>query len=92
MLLGTVGAIPQITGISQVVTDVGDPLSIAAYAGGVGMDVQLGLVARDRLTRGRIAVTIITNGPGAAAGRGPGDGRSPGRPVTARRARSTSCS
>jgi uncharacterized protein YebE (UPF0316 family) len=68
MLLGTVGAILQITAISQVVTNIGDPLSIAAYAGGVGMGVLLGLIAGDRLTPGRIGVTITTGSPDVAEG------------------------
>lgn len=68
MLLGTAGAILQITAISQVVTNLGDPLSVAAYAGGVGIGVLLGLIAGDRFTPGRIEVTIITTEPAAAAG------------------------
>ena len=50
--LGAVGAILQITAISQVVTNVTDPLSIAAYAIGVGAGVLLGLIAGDRLSPG----------------------------------------
>ncbi len=67
MLLGSLGAILQITAISQVVTNVGDPLSIAGYAGGVGLGVLLGLVAGDRFTPGRIGVTVVTDEPGVAA-------------------------
>ena len=66
MLLGFVGAVLQITAITQVVADVHDPLSIAAYAGGVGLGVLFGLVAGDRLTPGTVGVTIITDEPGAA--------------------------
>jgi hypothetical protein len=36
LLLGTLGALLQITAISQVVTNVDDPLSVGAYAVGVG--------------------------------------------------------
>ena len=43
MLLGALGATLQITAISQVVTNLDDPLSIAAYAGGVGAGVVVGL-------------------------------------------------
>jgi len=68
MLLGTVGATLQITAISQVVTNVSDPLSIAAYAGGVGIGVALGLVAGDRFTPGMIGITIITTEGGVADG------------------------
>ncbi len=66
MLLGAVGAVLQITAISQVVTNLHDPLSIIAYAAGVGFGVLLGLVAGDRLTPGTIGVTIITPEPGVA--------------------------
>ena len=66
MLLGTFGALLQITAISQVVTNLHDPLSIGAYAGGVGIGVLLGLVAGDRLTPGMIGVTIITPRPRVA--------------------------
>jgi uncharacterized protein YebE (UPF0316 family) len=60
MLLGAVGAILQITAISQVVTNLNDPLSVAAYAGGVGIGVLLGLIAGDRLTPATVGITIIT--------------------------------
>jgi uncharacterized protein YebE (UPF0316 family) len=66
MLLGALGATLQITAISQVVTNLDDPLSIAAYAGGVGVGVVLGLVAGDLLTPGTIGVTAITTVPGVA--------------------------
>ena len=65
--LGAVGAILQITAISQVVTNVTDPLSIAAYAIGVGAGVLLGLVAGDRLSPGRIGVTVVSEAPDLAA-------------------------
>ena len=39
MLLGPLGAVLQITAISQVVTNVDDPLSVGAYAVGVGAGV-----------------------------------------------------
>jgi uncharacterized protein YebE (UPF0316 family) len=68
MLLGAIGAVLQITAISQVVTNLGDPLSVAAYAGGVGFGVLLGLIAGERFTPGPIGVKIITDEPGVAAG------------------------
>jgi uncharacterized protein YebE (UPF0316 family) len=68
VLLGAVGAILQITAISQVVTNLDDPFSVAAYAGGVGVGVLLGLVAGDRFTPGAIDVTIITDEPDVANG------------------------
>jgi uncharacterized protein YebE (UPF0316 family) len=68
MALGTLGAILQITAISQVVTNLQDPLSVGAYALGVGVGVLLGLVAGDRLTPGMIGVTIITTMEGVARG------------------------
>jgi hypothetical protein len=61
MLLGVIGAVLQITAITQVVAGVHDPLSIAAYAGGVGFGVLFGLVAGDRLTPGAVGVTIVTS-------------------------------
>jgi uncharacterized protein YebE (UPF0316 family) len=60
MILGTLGAVLQITAITQVVTNVEDPLSIGAYAAGVGVGVLLGLIAGDRFTPGSVGVTIIT--------------------------------
>ena len=68
VLLGGVGAILQITAITQVVTNVGDPLSVGAYAVGVGLGVLAGLVAGERLTPGTIGVTITTTAPDVAAG------------------------
>jgi uncharacterized protein YebE (UPF0316 family) len=67
MLLGIVGAVLQITAITQVVADVKDPLSIAAYAIGVGLGVLVGLIAGDRLTPGAIGVTLFTDVPELAA-------------------------
>lgn len=67
MLLGAIGAVLQITAISQVVTNVTDPLSVAAYAAGVGFGVLLGIIAGDRLTPGTVGVTIITPLPDVAA-------------------------
>jgi uncharacterized protein YebE (UPF0316 family) len=66
MLLGIVGAVLQITAITQVVADVHDPVGIVAYAVGVGFGVLLGLVAGERLTPGMISVTIITKAPDLA--------------------------
>lgn len=63
MLLGIVGAVLQITAITQVVADVYDPVGIIAYAAGVGFGVLLGLVAGEKLTPGMISVTIITKAP-----------------------------
>jgi uncharacterized protein YebE (UPF0316 family) len=63
MLLGIVGAVLQITAITQVVADVSDPAGIIAYAVGVGFGVLLGLVAGERFTPGMIGVTIVTPAP-----------------------------
>jgi uncharacterized protein YebE (UPF0316 family) len=68
MVLGTLGALLQITAISQVITNLDDPLSIGAYALGVGIGVFLGLIAGDRLTPGIIGVTIVTSAVGVADG------------------------
>ena len=67
MLLGIVGALLQITAITQVVANVHDPLSIGAYAVGVGCGVLFGLVAGERLTPGMVDVTVITSAPDLAA-------------------------
>lgn len=66
MLLGTVGAVLQITAISQVATNLTDPLSVGAYAVGVGIGILVGLVASDRITPGAVGVTIISAVPGVA--------------------------
>src|SRR5579871_3744897 len=60
VLLGFLGAALQITAITQVVSNVHDVLSDAAYAGGVGCGVLLGIVAGERLTPGRLEVTIVS--------------------------------
>ena len=67
VLLGGIGAVLQITAITQVVTSVGDPLSVGAYAAGVGLGVLVGLVAGERLTPGTIGFTITTTAPDIAA-------------------------
>ena len=61
MLLGIVGAVLQITAITQVVADVSDPAGVIAYAVGVGFGVLLGLVAKAH--PGMIGVTIVTKAP-----------------------------
>jgi uncharacterized protein YebE (UPF0316 family) len=66
VLLGAVGAVLQITAISQVVTNLEDPLSVGAYAAGVGTGVLLGLIAGQRLTPGWIGVTVVSDTPGIA--------------------------
>jgi uncharacterized protein YebE (UPF0316 family) len=68
MLLGVLGAVLQITAITQVVAGVHDPLSIVGYAAGVGLGVLLGLVAGERLTPGMVGVTVITTQPRLARG------------------------
>jgi uncharacterized protein YebE (UPF0316 family) len=67
MLLGTVGAALQITVISQVATNLTDPVRVGAYAVGVGIGVWLGLVAGERLVPGVVGVTITTADPDVAA-------------------------
>jgi uncharacterized protein YebE (UPF0316 family) len=63
MLLGIIGAVLQITAITQVVADVSDPAGVIAYAIGVGFGVLLGLVAGEKFTPGTIGVTIVTKNP-----------------------------
>lgn len=67
MLLGSIGAILQITAITQVVADVSDPTGVIAYAIGVGLGVLLGLIAGEKLTPGLTGVTITTGDPGLAS-------------------------
>ncbi|MBV9292278.1 MAG: hypothetical protein JO222_07500 [Frankiales bacterium] len=62
-VLGVIGAALQITAISQVVADIHDVVSIAAYAAGVGCGVLFGLIAGERLTPGRLEVSIISDVP-----------------------------
>lgn len=64
--LGAVGAILQITAISQVVAYVNDPLSVGAYAVGVGLGILVGLVVGDRFSPGAVDVTIVTTAPAVA--------------------------
>ncbi|MGD9530325.1 DUF5698 domain-containing protein [Pseudonocardia sp.] len=66
--LGAVGAVLQITAISQVVTNVDDPLSVGAYAAGVALGVLAGLVAGDRITPGSIGVTVVSGSASLAEG------------------------
>jgi uncharacterized protein YebE (UPF0316 family) len=68
MLLGFLGAGLQITAITQVVTDVHDVLSIAAYAGGVGCGVLFGIVAGERLTPGQLEVNVFSVDPDLCEG------------------------
>jgi uncharacterized protein YebE (UPF0316 family) len=68
MLLGMLGAVLQITAISQVVTNLQDPLGILAYALGVGLGVLFGLVAGDRLTPGSVSVRVVTGSEAIAEG------------------------
>jgi uncharacterized protein YebE (UPF0316 family) len=63
VVLGALGAGLQITAISQVVADVKDVLSVAAYAIGVGCGVLFGLIAGERLTPGRLEVNIVSDVP-----------------------------
>lgn len=64
--LGAVGAVLQITAISQVVAGVSDPLSVVAYAVGVGAGVLLGMLAGDRFSPGAVRVTVLSTGHGVA--------------------------
>jgi len=64
--LGAIGAVLQITAISQVVMNVTDPVSVGAYAAGVAAGVLLGLIAGERLTPGSIGVTVTSGAPDLA--------------------------
>ena len=86
VLLGALGAVLQITAITQVVTNVNDPLSVAAYAAGVGLGVLLGLVAGDRLTPAASGSRSRPATQASPAGSGRGGGRRPRRPPRARTA------
>jgi uncharacterized protein YebE (UPF0316 family) len=62
-VLGVVGAVLQITAIAQVVAYVRDPLTVAAYALGVGGGVLIGVIVGTRFTPEAVSVSVLTRQP-----------------------------
>ncbi|OHV33571.1 MULTISPECIES: DUF5698 domain-containing protein [Pseudofrankia] len=62
-VLGIIGAILQITAIAQVVAYVQDPLTVAAYALGVGGGVLIGVTVGNRFTAEAVGVNVLTRQP-----------------------------
>jgi uncharacterized protein YebE (UPF0316 family) len=62
-LLGIIGAVLQITAIAQVVAYVRDPLTVAAYALGVGGGVLIGVTVGNRFTAEAVRVNVVTRRP-----------------------------
>jgi uncharacterized protein YebE (UPF0316 family) len=59
-LLGIVGAVLQVTAVAQVVTNLGDLLTVMAYAAGVGGGVLLGVWVATRFSAEPVRVNIVT--------------------------------
>lgn len=76
----------------KVVAGVHDPLSIVAYAAGVGLGVLLGLVAGERLTPGTVGVTVITTETNLVRGLWERGWPATAQTVRERTVRSRSCS
>jgi|GEM_PF-2116240 uncharacterized protein YebE (UPF0316 family) len=62
-LLGIVGAVLQITAIAQVVAYVRDPLTVAAYALGVGGGTLTGVIVAARFTTDAAGVDVLADDP-----------------------------
>jgi uncharacterized protein YebE (UPF0316 family) len=60
-VLGSLGAVLQITAIAQVVTNVRDPLTVAAYAFGVGGGTLVGVIVATRFTTDAVGVNVLTS-------------------------------
>ena len=58
--LGVLGSLLQVTAIAQVVTNLNNPLTIAAYACGVGGGVVIGVVVGARLSTEAVEVNVVT--------------------------------
>src|SRR4249919_3075095 len=56
VLLGLVGAVVQVTAISQVVQDLGNVAKVAGYACGVGIGVLVGCLIDRRLSKWHVSV------------------------------------
>ncbi|MFI7588479.1 DUF5698 domain-containing protein [Spongisporangium articulatum] len=59
-LLGVLGAVLQVTAIAQVVDNLNDPLTVAAYAAGVGGGVLMGVVVAARFTTQDVRLNLVT--------------------------------
>ncbi|RKS80238.1 uncharacterized protein YebE (UPF0316 family) [Motilibacter peucedani] len=60
VLLAILGAVLQVTAIAQVVTNVGETLTTAAYAAGVGGGVLLGVLVAARFAQEPVRVSVVT--------------------------------
>jgi uncharacterized protein YebE (UPF0316 family) len=58
--LGVLGSLLQVTAIAQVVTNLNDPLTVAAYAIGVGGGVLIGVLAGTRFSSEAVEVNVVT--------------------------------
>ncbi|MBJ8348347.1 DUF5698 domain-containing protein [Antrihabitans sp. YC2-6] len=61
--LGVLGSLLQVTAIAQVVTNLKDPLTVAAYAFGVGGGVLVGVFAGARFSTEAVEVKLVTTKP-----------------------------
>lgn len=61
--LGVLGSLLQVTAIAQVVTNLTDPLTVAAYALGVGGGVLIGVVAGTKFSTEAVEVKLVTTKP-----------------------------
>jgi uncharacterized protein YebE (UPF0316 family) len=59
VLLGLVGAVVQVTAISQVVQDMGNVAKVAGYACGVGIGVLVGCLIDRRLSKWHVSVRVF---------------------------------
>jgi uncharacterized protein YebE (UPF0316 family) len=63
VLLALVGAVIQVTVISQVLHDMGDIAKVAGYACGVAIGVLLGCLIDRRLSPGNVSVRVFAPAP-----------------------------
>jgi uncharacterized protein YebE (UPF0316 family) len=59
-VLGVLGSLLQVTAIAQVVTNLYDPLTVSAYAFGVGGGVLVGVVAGTWFSAEPVEVKLVT--------------------------------
>ena len=58
--LGVLGSLLQVTAIAQVVTNLNDPLTVGAYAIGVGGGVLIGVLVGTRFSSEAVEVNVVT--------------------------------
>ena len=59
-VLGVLGSLLQVTAIAQVVTNLDDPLTVGAYAIGVGGGVLIGVTAGTKFSSEVVEVKLVT--------------------------------